>query len=203
MNLKKALVPLVLTASLALSACGNDSGMSGMSGMGSSDTASDSSSAAEEFNDADVMFAQMMIVHHRQAIEMAELASTRAASPEVKQLAADIEAAQDPEIQTMTEWLQAWGAEVPSDAMDGMEGMDHSSMSGMMTEADMQNLRQASGAEFDEMFLEMMVAHHQGAIEMAQSQQEEGQNVDAVALAEEIATAQTAELEKMQNLLGS
>lgn len=120
---------LVVAGTLTLAACGgdNDDSMNGMSGMGSSSPAAPSSSmdAASDFNDADVTFATDMIPHHRQAVEMAKLAETRAKSPEVKNLAVQILNAQDPEIQTMSGWLTAWGKPVPDD----MSGMD---MSGSM-----------------------------------------------------------------------
>ena len=212
---RKALAPAAMLAMvLTLSACGDDdtasSGSGNDSGTASSSTPSESSTATAEYNDADVMFAQSMIVHHRQAIEMAKLASTRAQSADVKQLAADVEAAQDPEIQTMSSWLTSWGADVPSDDMSGMdedmggmEGMNHSGMSGMMTDADMRKLRTASGTEFDRMFLQMMIGHHQGAIEMAMSEKDQGKNDEAVALAEKISSTQSAEITKMRELLGS
>jgi len=93
--MRKTLTAAIVAASLlTLAACGNEDG---------------SDSAAGQ-NDADVAFAQQMIPHHQQAVEMAQLAETRAESPEVKDLAADIEAAQDPEIETMTGWLDSWGA---------------------------------------------------------------------------------------------
>lgn len=137
---------------------------------------------------------------------MAELAADRAASDEVRQLAEDIEAAQGPEIQTMTEWLEAWGQEVPSGSMDhgDMGGGDMSGdMAGMMTEDEMTMLEDADGADFDRMFLEMMIRHHEGAIDMARIEQANGENPDAVALAEKIERDQEAEIATMKQLLGS
>ncbi|MGH3352002.1 MAG: DUF305 domain-containing protein [Nocardioides sp.] len=156
-------------------------------------------------NDADVAFAQQMIPHHQQAIEMTELAETRAESQEVKDLAADIEAAQGPEIETMTGWLESWGEDVPDKGMSDMDHGDMSSdeMSGMMSEEDMTDLGSASGSRFDQMFLTMMIEHHEGAIEMAQTEQVDGQFPDATAMAEDIETAQTEEIRTMQALLQS
>lgn len=189
MKTKNALVAALATAVLTLTACGNG----------------DNTADAEEFNEQDVTFAQQMIPHHEQAVEMADLAETRAASQEVKDLAADIEAAQGPEIETMTGWLKEWGEDVPGDDMSGTDHGDISSddMSGMMSEEEMAQLGAASGREFDRMFLTMMVEHHEGAIEMAQTEQADGKNPDATALAEEIETAQTAEIETMNSLLQS
>ena len=196
---------LVLAAVLAagtftLAACGGDDGSTAnMPGMGSSSSSSPTSNEEMSgFNEADVTFASNMIPHHRQAVEMAKLAETRAKSTEVKGLATQIMRAQDPEIQQMSDWLTSWGKPVPDD----MSGMDMSgSMPGMMSSEDMDNLMNASGAEFDQMFLTMMVAHHQGAIEMAKTEQADGMNADAIALAEQIEQAQTNEITTMQGLL--
>ena len=168
---------------------------------------------ADSHNEADVTFAQQMIPHHQQAIEMADLAESRAESQEVKELAADIKAAQGPDIETLTGWLEDWDEEVPDADMSDMSGMDHSGMdmssdgssgmTGMMSEEDMTALEAASGADFDQMWLTMMIEHHQGAIEMAQTEQTEGEFDAAVELAEEIESAQTAEIAMMQDLLAS
>lgn len=170
--------------------------------------------AGTTFNDADVAFAQAMIPHHRQAIEMAEFAADRAASREVKALAADIEKAQDPEIETMISWLRARGEDVPDDTSgmghdgtgDGMgEGMDEGGMDmpGMVPDEDMRGLDRATGGQFDRMFLQMMIRHHEGAIEMARTEQADGENADVVALAKQIETDQSAEIATMRKLLDS
>lgn len=147
-------------------------------------------------NAADVTFAQEMIPHHQQAIEMAELAESRAESNEVKALAAQIEAAQDPEITTMTNWLEVWGEAQPTSPGHGGHAMP-----GMMTSAQMGDLTAVSGAHFDRMFLTMMIAHHEGAIAMATTEQADGANPDAIALAGQIKSAQEAEIATMRGLL--
>jgi uncharacterized protein (DUF305 family) len=150
----------------------------------------------------------MMIPHHQQAVEMAEIAVDRAQNPEVKALAERIQGAQDPEIETMTRFLEAWGADVPADdGMPGMTGMDHSGMdgmsemSGMMTPEQMDQMRNATGAEFDTMFLEMMIVHHEGAIADSQRELAEGVNPQATDLANQIIAAQTAEIDQMRQML--
>jgi len=184
--MRTTLTAALLAASLlTLAACGND----------------DETDTGAAHNDADVTFAQQMIPHHQQAIEMSELAETRAASPEVKDLAADIKGAQDPEIETMTGWLESWGEDLAGESEHG--GHDTSDMPGMMSEDEMVELEAASGAEFDRMFLTMMIEHHEGAIDMAKTEQAEGEYPDAIALAEEIERAQTAEITTMNELLGS
>lgn len=155
-------------------------------------------SASAEFNDADVTFAQEMIPHHRQATEMAAMAESRTVDPAVLDLADRIEAAQDPEIETMTDWLVAWDREVPEGDMAGMTGM-----AGMMDDDQMAELEGASGAEFDRLFLTMMTEHHDGAVEMAKVEQTDGKYEEAVTLAEDIEQQQTAEITQMQDLLGS
>jgi uncharacterized protein (DUF305 family) len=170
------------------------------SGMNASTGASAGASSA---NEADVMFAQMMIPHHRQAVEMAALAGTRASDPDVKALAGKIEDAQQPEIDTMTGWLAAWGAPAPMPVTSAgeMPGMDHGRMPGILSEADMRKLAAANGAAFDKQFLTMMIAHHQGAVTMAQGEVAQGADSDAKALAQKIITDQQAEITTMQELL--
>ncbi|MEV4580929.1 DUF305 domain-containing protein [Nonomuraea jabiensis] len=179
---------------------GSGSTGSDMAGMSSSAPAATTASAspAAAFNDADVMFAQMMIPHHQQAVEMADLAATRAADKEVKELAAKIKAAQDPEIQTMKGWLTAWGKPMPSEGMD--HGMDHD-MPGMMSEDDMKKLEAAKGGAFDRQFAELMIAHHNGAIQMARTEQAQGSNAEAKELAKTIETAQQAEVAQLREIL--
>jgi len=162
-------------------------------------------------NQADTAFAQQMVPHHQQAVEMAKLAASRGSSAKVKDLAARIQNAQDPEIQQLTGWLAQWGATstAPSTGMDhgstttSMPGMDNGSMPGMMSDDEMRQLEQASGAGFDRMFLEMMTTHHQGAIEMARTEVADGANPDAKALAQRIIDAQQTEITEMRGMLTS
>lgn len=201
-----ALTALAIAGTLTLAGCGGSTAShSGMSGMESTSTPTStrSTAAMSDFNDADVTFATGMIPHHRQAVEMAKLADTRAKSPQVKALAMQIMNAQDPEIRTMSNWLTTWGKPVPSDhsSMSGMDMSSSGSMPGMMSGADMDKLKKATGADFDQMFLTMMIAHHQGAIEMANTEKSSGMNADAIALAQQIEEAQTTEITTMQGLL--
>lgn len=190
MKYRTHLTALAVAAALALAGCSNASKDNATAG-----------NEAEAHNSADVEFAQQMIPHHEQAIEMAKLAESRAENDKVKDLAADIEAAQGPEIKTMTGWLKAWDEEVtaPMDhgSMDDMDSMGE----GMMSGQDMADLEKASGAEFDRMFLTMMIEHHEGAITMAKKEQSKGKNPDAIALATQIQSAQTDEIKLMKGLL--
>ncbi|SCG62472.1 DUF305 domain-containing protein [Micromonospora halophytica] len=197
---RAALAGAAVSAVLALAACGggdhpSDSGH-GTPGTGASASAA---SGAAGFDDDDVMFAQMMIPHHQQAVQMSELADGRAQDPEVKQLAAQIKAAQAPEIATMTGWLTAWGRPVPSGS-PAAGHMDHG-MPGMMSDADMAKLKAASGTEFDRQFVTMMIAHHEGAITMAKEEVANGVSAEAKAMAQQIVTAQQGEIDAMNKIL--
>ncbi|MFD9304850.1 DUF305 domain-containing protein [Streptomyces sp. NPDC060048] len=155
--------------------------------------------AQGQHNAADVAFAQGMIPHHRQAVEMAGLASTRAQSAEVKELADEIRKAQDPEIRTMSGWLASWGEQVPAEG-----AVDHSGHggAGMMTTEEMEKLEQSSGEAFDTAFTQLMIKHHEGAVAMAKKEKSDGAFPVAKAMADAIITQQTAEIARMNGLLG-
>lgn len=195
----------LVAGSLLLAGCADDSSDAAGHGSTTHSGGSTSSSAGAEAdnNEQDIQFASGMIPHHESALTMAQLAEDRAADPRVKELATRIEAAQTPEIETMSGWLADWGAAASGGATDhGTGGMDHGGgddgdMGGMDTGA----LGGMSGAEFDRMFLTMMIEHHEGAVEMAETEIADGQNGDAIALAESIRDSQTAEIAEMQALL--
>jgi uncharacterized protein (DUF305 family) len=151
-------------------------------------------SDSSEFGAAEIMFAQMMIPHHQQAVDMAELVPGRSENPEILQLASEIAAEQEPEIQQMQRWLEEAGA--PSH-------MDHDmNMDGMLSEQELEQLANASGEEFERLFLEGMIKHHEGAIEMAQMIID-SKNEEARALAEAIVNSQTEEIGFMKELLAN
>jgi uncharacterized protein (DUF305 family) len=189
---------LAVASALVLSACSSNdhASMSGMSSSSSAPAPAPSQQAAGH-NADDIAFVQQMIPHHSQALDMAKLVPSRGTNPKVIDLASRIEKAQDPEIQQMRGWLTAWGATSTS----SMPGMTHESMPGMMSDADMRKLDQAKGAEFDKMWLDMMIEHHQGAVDMAKTELTKGSNADAKALAQKIIDAQQAEITEMRGLL--
>lgn len=189
----RTLTSLTIVGTLGLAACGDDDAGS---------HSSMNSSTQGEFNEADVTFAQGMIPHHEQAIEMADIAldPTIGASEQVRDLATRIKGGQDPEIVLMTGWLTAWGQPMQMD-MGG--GHDMSSMEGMMSADEMDALGMMNGVDFDSMWLTMMIRHHEGAITMAQDVKDAGSNPDVVALADQVIAAQQAEIAEMQALLGS
>ncbi|AJP01821.1 copper resistance protein [Streptomyces cyaneogriseus subsp. noncyanogenus] len=214
MTRRAALAAVAAGAAFALAACGGDADDGAGHGGHATASASTGATAPAEggtataaHNAQDVAFARGMIPHHRQALDMARLAAGRAASSEVEELAGRIEKAQEPEIATMTGWLESWGEQVPG-AADSASGSghsshsDHSGMPGMMDGADMERLEKATGEDFDRMFLTLMIEHHEGAVEMAATQQEKGAYQPARALAGDIVTAQKAEIAEMERLLG-
>ncbi|MFJ4775748.1 DUF305 domain-containing protein [Streptomyces sp. NPDC088762] len=198
------------TAALVLAACGgsgtgdNGSAHGGGHNASASPSAPSAASAAPQgaHNAADTAFAQGMIPHHRQAVEMADLAATRAESAEVKSLADEIKKAQDPEITTLTGWLTAWGEQVPAGGGGhGGHGGGHDT-SGMMTAEEMGGLEKTSGKAFDTAFLRLMVKHHEGAVAMAKAEQSGGSYQPAKDMAGAIVTSQSAEITRMNTLLG-
>lgn len=166
--------------------------------------------ATASFNATDVGFAQGMIPHHAQAVEMADMAITANAGSQVRALAQRIKSAQDPEIRTMSTWLRDWGQSVPDSSSGSMGSGSHDMtampgmmMDGMMTSADMRRLSQSSGNAFDRLWVELMIQHHEGAVRMAKTELAEGKDPAARALAQSIVTSQEAEIREMNALLPS
>lgn len=210
-----AMVGAVAAGALTLAACGNGGESDKNHGTpgtdhGSSNAAtaapgSSSPSAKGAFNDADVTFAQMMIPHHQQAIEMAELSGSRASDTQIKELSAAIEQAQGPEINTLRGWLKGWGKPASPSMEHSMPGMDHgaggSGMSGIMSDKEMAELKAAKGTDYDKKFARLMTAHHNGAISMAEKEQKDGRNASAKKLAGDIIKGQTAEVDTFRKIL--
>jgi len=220
---RRSLIVLGALGALGLAACGSDSPSSpattdavvvstttsaGSMPMDSTmpmqsmpmDGSAPTEDAGAEHNDADVEFAQGMIPHHQQAVEMADIAldPSVGASAHVVDLATRIKAAQAPEIEMMSGWLNTWAAPM---TMDTSTGHDMGGMNGMMSAADMDALKAAKGAEFDTMWLTMMIEHHTGAIAMAEAEKANGMSADALTLAQAIIDAQQAEIAEMNGLL--
>ncbi|MGK5551821.1 DUF305 domain-containing protein [Actinomadura kijaniata] len=159
---------------------------------------------AGTYNAQDVMFAQMMIPHHRQAVEMSGIVLKGSADPEIRGLAERIRKAQGPEIETMTGWLRGWGAPLPDDGAPatghGGHG-GHGGTAGMMTAGQMAEFRRLRGRELDRRFLTMMIEHHEGAVTMAKDEQARGSHPAAKAMAGEIVRTQQQEITEMRGLL--
>ncbi len=194
MNRKLTAAAIATAAALALTGCtiniggtdsADNSGMMGNGGM--MNNQSDSA-----YSGADIMFAQMMIPHHQQAVDMGTLAETRALSPEVKKLAAEIKAEQAPEINQMEAWLE--------DAKASHDMGHDMGMGGMLSETEMTALKNAKGAEFDRLYLEGMIEHHKGAIHMAQMIVDSN-NSEVAELGQAIIESQTKQIAYMESLL--
>ena len=190
MNTKRFVVAssTLLIASLALTGCSKNIGGTGdMNGgmMENNETTS-------AFSGTDIMFAQMMIPHHQQAVDMSTLAETHTTNPEILALAKQIKDAQAPEIKKMTAWIESSNA-----SMDMGHDMG---MNGMLSDEQMTALGDAQGAAFDKLYLEGMIGHHEGALQMAKMI-ENSSNAEAITLAGNIVSSQSAEIEKMKQML--
>lgn len=220
-TMKRTLVlsALAVASTLALAACGEatesgntDATTSATSTATTTAETTETTTATTEadgeisadYNDADIMFAQMMIPHHQQAVEMSEMLLAKEGIP-----AQVVEFAQGPEIDRMNAMLEVWGQQPVTDSggmgtMDEMGGMDHGEMggmSGMMSQEDMTALEEAQGTEVARLYLEQMTAHHEGAVDMARDEVADGQNPHAITLAEQIINDQEAEIAQMQQML--
>ncbi|MFY0407291.1 DUF305 domain-containing protein [Solicola sp. PLA-1-18] len=163
--------------------------------------------AADDFNDDDVEFVQMMVPHHGQALTMTAMAATHASDAGVKRLASRIEAAQRPEILQMSAWLKSRRVEVPS-AGDHGSAHDHGAhghgeMMGMLTDDQLAELDAARGAAFDRLFLEGMIRHHEGAVAMADDVATGGVDVRVAELAADVNTGQLVEIRRMKDMLAA
>ncbi|WP_455836963.1 DUF305 domain-containing protein [Pseudarthrobacter siccitolerans] len=200
-----------IAAAIALAGCsaGSDAGSSatsmpgmnhGSSAMPSTSAPATSAAASADFNDADTMFAQMMIPHHTQAVAMSDIILKKEGIPAaVTDLATKIKAAQGPEIEKMTGWLQSWGQ--PTDMPTDMPSAH--SMEGMMGDDDMAKLEAAQGTEAAKLFLSQMIGHHEGAVMMAKTETTDGKNTDAVQLSKDIVSSQEAEIQEMKDVLAA
>lgn len=197
---------ILASLSLFLAACSDHSSVN-HSDMNMNSSTTLAIPANADYNATDVGFAQGMIPHHAQAIEMADMALQKSTNEPVLKLARAIKGAQDPEIQQMTTWLNNRGQKVPdaSASMDhsshAMDGMGSMMMGGMMTEADMKKLNESTGTAFDRLWLQLMIQHHEGAITMAKEELAKGKNPEMQTLAQAIISGQQKEIDEMNGLL--
>lgn len=232
--MKRTLVlsTLAVASTLALAACGEATDATTSATSTATSTATTAPETTEtttatteadgeisaDHNDADIMFAQMMIPHHQQAVEMSETLLAKEGIPaQVVEFAQGVIDAQGPEIDRMNAMLEAWDQQPVTDSggmgtMDEMGGMDHGEMggmdhgemggmSGMMSQEDMTALEEAQGTEAARLYLEQMTAHHEGAVDMARDEVADGQNPHAITLAEQVINDQEAEIAQMQQML--
>jgi uncharacterized protein (DUF305 family) len=181
---------------VALAACGSqDAGGAGQSGdmanmPGMSQPAAETKAS---FNDADVAFAQMMIPDHQMTEKMAKAAQKKASSKDLKELAGQMIEGQSETVDTLQGWLKGWGKPATAD-MAGMR------MPGAMTDKDMDMLESMNGMEFDMMFAEMMIKHHEGSMQMARDEQAKGASTEAKAMAADMLKQQQAQVKSLQGI---
>ena len=193
---------------ISVGCAGGDSGTAQSTDHSTSaSTSANAAPSSQDHNDADVMFAQHMIPHHQQAVEMSDIVlAEQGIDPRVTDLATRIKAAQGPEIKQMQDWLGQWGNPpmppmTPSEGhtMDGMSGNGM----GMMSDEQMTALKKANGVEASKLFLTGMITHHEGAITMAQTEIKDGKFAPAVELARSIVTSQQQEIDTMKGILAT
>lgn len=191
----------VAALGLLAAGCGSDDSdsakpaTSAVMDHGTTDTSTPAATRSD-FNAADVSFLEMMYPHHAQAVKMAELVPSRSQNQQLITLAENVKKAQSPEMAQITTLLQSFGKPAPS------AGMGHA-MPGMMTDEQMSKLAGLHGADFDTLWMQMMIEHHQGAIGMANTELAQGTNAEAKALAQSIVTAQQTEIDQMNGMLGN
>ncbi len=196
-------IGLTAAALIAVAGCSPDESSPGGTTADATSTpgsATTSAPASTAHNEADVEFTSTMIGHHRQAVMMAELVEGRTDNAELIALASTIEKAQDAEIEQMEDRLESWGD--PGDDHGDMGHGGHSAMPGMLTPDQMAALRDARGGEFDRLWLEGMIRHHEGAIAMADAVLADGVDPATKALAQEVKRTQQAEIDQMKGMLG-
>lgn len=177
---------VALTAAVALSGCSKSSDHSQPAG----DPAS--------HNRADVEFATNMLPHHQQGLDLSAMAPDNSSNPQLIKFASGIAAAQGPQIQTLKGFIVQWSEKANTQAGDKANITVH----GMVDQATMTKLGSLHGADFDRLWLQSMIGHHRGAVEMAQAEIDNGVNTGAVTMAHNIVTTQQAEIDQMTKLLG-
>lgn len=194
-----------LPITLGMSAIALAIALTGCSTGNGSDSPTTSESSRVAANTADETFVTMMIPHHKQAVEMADIVLDKeGVDPRIVDLAQQIKEAQGPEIERMLSWLEDWGVDYDPN-VGSMDAMDHGSMAesedGMMTADDMSSLENADGVGASRLFLEQMIVHHVGAVDMARIALDDGQHPDVLELAQQVTDDQTVEINAMEDLL--
>ncbi len=179
---RPAVALTALIAALVLTSCGNKS----------------TQDKASSHNRADVVFATHMIPHHQQGADLAAMVPAHSTNPDLGKLAGNISDIQMSEIKSLANLVTQWSTQPDSDT----KGPADTAMTGMVTQATLTKLGTLNGADFDKLWLQSMISHHQGAIEMAKTEAHDGNNPDAIAMANKMASAQQAEVDQMTKMLG-
>jgi uncharacterized protein (DUF305 family) len=184
--MRSRLIATIAVAALVLAGCGSTDMPAGQGG-------NQAPASSNDHNDADVQFSENMIPHHKQTIQIADLATKQGASEQVKVVAAEILSPEEADIETMSGWLRTWNVAAPAD----MSGMD---MPGMLSVADLKSLQSATGAAFDKKFLALVAQHLQNGVDMAKKVLADGKHEATKGLATKIVTEQTEQIKKVQAL---
>lgn len=191
---------ILIPAALLLGACGITS--SEPASLGASPSAI--ARAEGPVSESDVMFLQLMLAHHEQAVVMTDLAEQRAERADIKSLATAIEAVQSDEAALMQDWLDAWGE--PSDVGHSAEAhAAHAAHGGLPATgpAELEALEQSDDADFDAHFLNLFIAHQHNAVEMARAQEADGTNPEVTDLANRVARTRSDQVAQMLSMLNS
>lgn len=215
------LTPFVLAAALVLGGCsgsGDDASTSatspdapvlqpGTPGESNSSLTGDDAVATpwSSHNDADVTFLQDMIRHHAQAVVMGDIVKGRLTDAKVRSMASRISDEQKPEMKGMASTLRSWGEKVPIEASNPSGSGhgshdDHTDMPGMATPAQLSDLRTAKGADVDRLYLDLMIAHHEGALEMCTTLGDKGADERTGELGDDISVTQTKQIDQMKGM---
>jgi uncharacterized protein (DUF305 family) len=189
-------IAAALAALAAVTALGSCSGARSTDQPAAQTTSSTRDAQPRQHNADDVMFAQMMIPHHQQAVEMSAMVPSRSTNTDLLMLAKHISADQQAEIQTLQTLLSQWGQPVMAN-----NGHGATNMTGMVDESTMNQLQTLDGAAFDTLWMRSMISHHQGAVMMAQTEIAHGLSTDGIHVAKLIVTAQQREIAYMNHLL--
>ena len=191
-------VPVVvaLLATVALAGCGSADPSTARAVVTSSTAA-----APDSFGAADILFVQMMIPHHQDAVTMAELARTRSQNPGIRGVAEQISSIQQPQIDTMISWVQAVGRPTAPPDFNTGHGVGEHAVPGTMTFTDLVRLRESSGARFDRKFLTVMIRHHRGTLRAAKAELAEVSSPEVKAIGQDMVAKQKAELKTLRQIL--
>ena len=192
---------LATAAAATLIVSGCSQGSSSHDSHGGSE--SGSSQASAQFNDADVTYAEGMIMHHQQAVEMSDIILDKSGvNPDVVEMAKQIKKAQGPEIKEMQTWLKDWGQDDSGHEGHGGDSGSGDEMGhdGMVSPEDIKKLKAADGEQASTLFLDQMIEHHQGAVKMAKDHRQDGENPDAVELSQNVISDQNAEIKEMRTM---
>lgn len=195
-SLRRAVLPAALALPLLLTACGGADEAPSEPASAASDAP-----AASGYNDTDVMFLQMMIAHHKQGVEMAQVAADRAKRDDVRNLAAAVVATQKEEVKTMTSWLREWSKPTTSDHPPGM----HTAHGGQPATGpkEIKTLKRTKGAAFEPAFINLFVGHQHNAVEMADMETSKGGNAEAKAFAKRVKESRTGQIRQLLAMLNS